>query len=127
MGDHLHPEDREGAIAFCQAASARGEDHQLDYRMLDANGGPVWIHDIVSVVSSDGQPTSLRGIMVDITDRKAAEQERRKLDARMVETQKLESLGLVAGGVAHDFNNLLTAILGNASLVLAGCGRTLVA
>jgi len=54
----------------------------------------------------------------DLTERKRAEEERAKLEARMREVQKLESLGVLAGGIAHDFNNLLMAILGNADLAL---------
>jgi PAS domain S-box-containing protein len=62
---------------------------------------------------------SLRGavhIMSDITDRRRADAERQKIERKLQEAQKLESLGVLAGGIAHDFNNLLTGILGNASL-----------
>ncbi len=52
----------------------------------------------------------------DLTARRAAEKERQLMEQQLRETQKLESLGVLAGGVAHDFNNLLTGILGNASL-----------
>ncbi len=55
-------------------------------------------------------------VLRDLTQEKAAEREKERVRARLVETQKLESLGLLAGGIAHDFNNLLTGILGNASL-----------
>lgn len=64
------------------------------------------------------QSPSFSGFIRDITDRKLAEEERRKLEAQILHGQKLESLGVLAGGVAHDFNNLLTVMLGNASMAL---------
>ncbi|MBA3849322.1 MAG: hypothetical protein C0502_04925 [Opitutus sp.] len=65
---------------------------------------------------ADGRPYAICGISTDITERKRAEQERRDLERRLQDKQRLESLGVLAGGVAHDFNNILTAVLGHASL-----------
>ena len=57
--------------------------------------------------------------LADLISLTLAEHERRRLEARIVQTQKLESLGVLAGGIAHDFNNLLQGILGNAELLEA--------
>jgi PAS domain S-box-containing protein len=65
------------------------------------------------------------GVATDVTERIRAEQQRRKLEAQMQHTQKLESLGVLAGGIAHDFNNLLTTILGSASVALEDLPRGL--
>lgn len=54
----------------------------------------------------------------DVTERRAAEQERSEMAAQLQHAQKLESLGVLAGGIAHDFNNLLAGIMGNTSLAL---------
>jgi signal transduction histidine kinase len=59
-------------------------------------------------------------VFEDATERTRGEDERRTLERRMRELERLESLGTLAGGIAHEFNNLLTGILGSAELVLAG-------
>jgi len=65
-----------------------------------------------------GNLTGAVNVLVDITDQKRAEKERRELEARVFHAQKLESLGVLAGGIAHDFNNLLTVITAQASLAI---------
>ncbi len=71
------------------------------------------------VVPAEGPPLSRVLVsMIDITRRAQQENERRILETKMQQAQKLESLGVLAGGIAHDFNNLLVGVLGNADLAL---------
>jgi PAS domain S-box-containing protein len=65
------------------------------------------------------QPAGVQGIARDTSERKHAEAVRRSLEEQLFQSQKMESIGTLAGGVAHDFNNLLTAILGNTQLARA--------
>ena len=65
------------------------------------------------------QPFQVYTVFEDITDRRHAEHESRDLERRLLQTQKFESLGIMAGGIAHDFNNILAAIGGYAELVQA--------
>jgi two-component system cell cycle sensor histidine kinase/response regulator CckA len=65
-----------------------------------------------------GKVTGTASVGEDITDRKRAEETRLEMERRLLHSQKLESLGVLAGGIAHDFNNLLMAILGNLELGL---------
>ena len=62
------------------------------------------------------------GFIRDLTESRAAEEERRQLEQSVQQAQKFEGLTLLAGGIAHDFNNLLVGILGNASLALENAG-----
>ncbi len=72
--NHLHPHDLEKSVRFCQEATARCENHELEYRMLAADGRVIWLRDVVSVVHEAGTPTMLRGFMFDITDLKLVEE-----------------------------------------------------
>ena len=71
------------------------------------------------VLDARDQPIGVVTTCEDLTEAKRAEAERERLQVRFQQSQKLESLAVLAGGVAHDFNNVLTGILGYASLVLS--------
>jgi len=72
--NHLHTLDRDWAVRFCQEAANKGQNHELEYRMLAADGRVVWLRDVVNVVQVDGTPVMLRGFMFDITDLKRVEE-----------------------------------------------------
>ncbi len=85
--------------------------------VLETNGIPIF--------DEKGQLKGYRGIDRDITDRKRAEEEKKKLQAQLLQAQKLEAIGTLAGGIAHDINNVLMGIQGHSSLALlyADSGR----
>ncbi len=75
-----------------------------------------WYYSVSTPIHHTDGTVSMQAMVLDITERKQAEEAGRALAARLAEAQRLESLGVLAGGVAHDFNNLLAAILGHAEL-----------
>jgi len=108
--DHLHPEDRELVLAAVPSILSR--DHLAsEYRFRHKDGSYHWIHDEARLTrDTGGRPVEVFGSWVDITERKA-------LEMQLLQAQKMEAVGLLAGGVAHDFNNVLTAIAGYAELL----------
>ena len=80
---HIHPEDREFATDFCAKASRKCTSFEFEYRMLSAKGDTIWLHDLVSCICHNGQPNTLRGFMIDISERKKAEHAHHESDQRM--------------------------------------------
>jgi PAS domain S-box-containing protein len=115
-----HPEVVEENLRL-QAQLGRGElDHfRLDKTFVHKDGHPVHgILDANLIRDASGQPMYFLGSVVDISQRRRAEDERKLLEAQLRQAQKMESVGRLAGGVAHDFNNMLGVILGFTELAL---------
>ena len=110
--DLIHPDERSSLTGAFAAFRARpGAVITSEYRVRHKDGSWRWIEAVSKNLLQD---RVIAGIVVnyrDVTERKHMEEQLRQ-------TQKLESIGVLAGGVAHDFNNLLTGVLGNATLAL---------
>ncbi len=105
----LAPEDRERATEDMHARLSGKIVGYREYTALRKDGSAFPAILIANPITSDGRVVGLRGVLTDISEHKL-------LEAELLKSQKLESIGILAGGIAHDFNNILTGILGNISL-----------
>ena len=142
--DVTHPEDRPRTEESFRTANARHEPFRLEYRLRHRDGEFHWCIDAASPrFSPDGEFLGFIGSVIDIEDRRAAEDALRasedrlrllnqNLETRVAEeivrhketedrlrqAQKMETVGQLTGGVAHDFNNLLQIVTGNLEILL---------
>ncbi|MCF8056300.1 MAG: PAS domain S-box protein [Desulfocapsa sp.] len=89
-----------------------GKVHEIDTTFVSKSGDRVEIEGNAKAIFKDGSPLYSQCLFRDVTEKK-------KMEKELLKAQKLESIGVFAGGLAHDFNNLLTAVLGNISLARA--------
>jgi PAS domain S-box-containing protein len=109
--ESVHPEDQDRRSLLCIKAFQGQQDFQLEYRLRRADGEYRWVLSTGVGRFINGSYAGHVGTIIDIMDLKRNHE-------RMLETQKLESMGVLAAGIAHDFNNLLCSIFGETDLAL---------
>jgi PAS domain S-box-containing protein len=119
----VHPEEQEEMAAYLSGPVLRDKlPFNKEYRIVRPLDGAVrWVHGRGELeLDASGEAAVMFGTIQDVTSRKRAEEDGEKLRTQLIQAQKMESVGRLAGGVAHDFNNMLGAIMGHAELALDG-------
>ena len=112
-------EDRPKILAAFQRCVDEGIGYELECRFTTAKGRRRWIRTSGQAVGHGDRVTKVVGNIQDITAHKRADEEREKLHEQLLQAQKMESVGRLAGGVAHDYNNMLSVIIGYTDLAMA--------
>jgi len=115
---NIHPDDRAEFLQKERTAVETNSVLDAEFRARSPEGSYRWHHVISNSRLLPGGHRVWVGIEMDITARKEAEENTKKLENQLHQSRKLEALGQLAGGIAHDLNNMLTPIMGYATLLL---------
>ncbi len=113
----IYPDDQKNMADKVAEKLQTDEPWRINYRLVHADGSIRFVYEEGRAVrNSYGEISHLVGFVFDETERKKAEEERKKLEIHLKQTQKMETLGTLAGGIAHDFNNILMPVMGFADM-----------
>jgi len=118
FGAESCPADARRPCAICTALKTRKHASSVESSFCRTCGSDIPVEYSVSLMQEGRSTIGAVLVFKDLTEQKRNEEERRTLETQIQQAQKLESLGLLAGGVAHDLNNTLVGVQGNACLAL---------
>ncbi|MBC8077615.1 MAG: PAS domain-containing protein [Chloroflexales bacterium] len=116
----VHPDDYDGCIGIAAAAFDERAPFEREYRLRRYDGVYRLLRDTGVPRFKNGSPSHFEGYIgscVDITDAHSMAEAYKVMEQRLLDSQKIESLGVLVSGIAHDFNNLLAGLIGNAELL----------
>ena len=115
----VHPDDRAFIVKHTELALKSDDNpYKIEYRIMRPDKSERILHEEALIERDDkGTPIKITGIIQDITESKRAEEEKRKMEAQLLQSHKMEAIGTLAGGIAHEFNNALSVITGNIDLL----------
>jgi PAS domain S-box-containing protein len=114
----VHPDDKALVQQILDRASRDGTRFDAEYRLLMPDGSVRHLHVLADALKTSSGDVEFLGTVIDVTDRKRAEEERVLLEQRLREAEKMEAVGRFAGGIAHDFNGVLAGILGYGEMLV---------
>ena len=113
--EHIHGADREAAVAFRAKVVHERKDNQFEYRMISAEGEIVWLRDMITVVVDEDEVVKLRGVMVDVTERRQVEEalnQERNFASAVLDTAGALVIILESDGRVKNFNRACAEISG---------------
>jgi len=117
LGEIIYKEDLQFMTGRFQKVLS-GIKIPSEYRVYKKSGEICWVYSSSKPIFDEKGVCGLQGMATDIDDRKRAEEEKKSLEKKLARSQKMEALGLLAGGVAHDLNNVLSGIINYPELLL---------
>ncbi len=112
--DRIHPEDRAAFEEMLQKAVREGSDIECDFRIVMPDGATKYVHSLGRVAANDAKNTEFIGTVMDVTERRLAEEALRSAVADLERASRLSTMGQLTASIAHEINQPLAAIITNA-------------